>query len=156
MTDEPQIPDEYARALGLLAIVSSTVDHVLALMLMLCEGKPLGTYDGTAPRRADRKRNLRRAVRARRGRGEMDEAMATFALSWSESALDVLHERDKIVHALWRVDPFTNSLEVWHRHGAVANSEAEIMEIVDTARALVLEWTVERQIDFRRLEARGS
>lgn len=155
MPPEPDFPVEYLTAIGRLAVVSSTLDHTAALILVCVEGRALRDFTGARLNRKDLRRSVRRAASARVVKGDMTREQEAFVNDWMTTALDLLSERDRVIHAIWGVDVATQ--EIWgsHRTGPPPSSERDVTDLVNRSRAHVLEWTVERQLALRRLASDG-
>lgn len=152
---EPEFPVPYLTAVGRLAVVSSTLDHTAALLLVCVEGRALRDYTGARQNRKDLRRAIRRAASARVIKGELSRELETFVVEWVATTMDLLAERDRVIHALWGLDPETQDILGQHRTGAPPTTAEGIMDVVDRSRAHVLELTEPRQRALRALAADG-
>lgn len=153
--DEPDFPIEYVTAVGRLAIVSSTLEHTAGLILVCVQGAALRDFTGARLNRKDMRKSVQKAATARQVKGEMSRELEVFVTDWVTTTMDLLAERDRVIHAIWGLDLATRGIVGSHRTGAPPSTEGDVMELVLRCRLHVLEWTVERQLSLRRLASDG-
>jgi len=131
--DEDGFSNAYLLEIGRLAVVSSTVDHMIRSILLLAD--PSLTHVPRQGRKALRQA-LGTVLEARVQAGELTLEAGAELLAWVDVAFIYLRRRDAAIHALWTLDPQSGLVTGTH-DSVVVPDLAAVEALVAAMRRLI-------------------